>query len=304
MAREVITWLREFVSPHLVQECQVIGIPYSARSAYQWIEVVDTVPFGRSLVLDGKTQSSETDEFIYHEVLVHPPMITHPSPQRVFIAGGGEGATLREVLSHTTVVKAVMVDIDKEVVDVSRRYLPSWHQGSFDDPRAELHYEDAREYLKRSDTPFDVIIIDLSDPVEGNPSAPLYTREFYELALERLTPQGVLTVQAELANHGAAQAFAAICNTVGVVFPQVYPYHVCIPSFGGDWGFVLGSRSPDPTRLSPQDVDRAISARLSRPLKAYDGITHQGVFALPRQLREQIRAETRVITEAEPLVVV
>ena len=304
MAKEVNTWLREFVSPHVIQECQVSDIVYSAQSTYQWIEVVDTLPFGRSLVLDGKTQSSEADEFIFHEVLVHPPMLTHPHPQRVFIAGGGEGATLREVLAHNTVEKAVMVDIDKEVVEVARRYLTSWHQGSFDDARVELHHEDAGEYLQRSDTPFDVIIIDLADPVEGGPSALLYTREFYELALERLTPQGVLTVQAEVANHGATEAFTAICNTVGAVFPRVYPYRVCIPSFGGDWGFAMSSRSPDPTQPSPQDIDRAISNRISRPLRAYDGMTHQGVFALPKQLREELKAETKVISEKEPLVVV
>ena len=105
--------------------------------------------------MDGKIQSSEMDEFIYHEALTHPPMITHPHPETVFIAGGGEGATLREVLAHTSVKRAVMVDIDEEAVDICRRFLPFLSQGSFEDDRAELLYLDAREYLAESEEKFD-----------------------------------------------------------------------------------------------------------------------------------------------------
>ena len=304
MVNQVSTWFRESLTAHVAQECQVTDIVYSTQSPFQRIQVIETLPFGRALLLDGKIQSSEMDEFIYHEVLVHPLMITHPSPERVFIAGGGEGATLREVLSHQTVKKVVMVDIDEEVIEVSRKYLASWHQGSFDDPRTELRHEDAREYLSRTDMTFDIIIIDLADPSEGNPATLLYTREFYQLALERLTPQGMITTQAELACYGMAEAFKVICNTMEAVAPKVYPYHISIPSFGGDWGFVMGSRSLDPTQLSPQEVDRAIAARTSRSLKAYDGIIHQGIFALPKELRQQIKAETKVITEREPLFVI
>ena len=303
MGAKVSTWFRESVSDHVIQECQISNIVYSGQTDFQTIEVVDTLPFGRTLLLDGKTQSSESDEFIYHELLVQPPMITHPLPQQVFIAGGGEGATLREALAHTTVVRAVMVDIDREVVEISRRFLTSWHQGSYDDPRTELFHEDARDYLKRSNALFDVIIIDLSDPVAGNPSALLYTKEFYELAIGRLTPQGVLTVQAETVDYGRTQAFTAICATLSRVFPQVYPYHISVPSFSGDWGFVLASRSPDPTKLSPEEVDKAISARITRPLKAYDGETHGGIFSFPKHLREELRAEKRILTEGDLLVV-
>ncbi|MFQ5874527.1 MAG: polyamine aminopropyltransferase [Dehalococcoidia bacterium] len=303
MERDGNTWFRESIADHVYQETQITDILYSRRSAFQWIQVIETLPFGRILALDGKTQSAESDEFIYHETLVHPAMIGHPSPQRVFIAGGGEGATLREVISHNTVEKAVMVDIDKEVVEVARRYLSGWHQGAFDDPRVELHYEDARDFLRRSDAQYDVIIVDLSDPVLGNPSALLYTREFYDMVMERLTAQGVMAVQAESAEHGRTTAFTGICNTLASVFPRVYPYAIAIPSFGAEWGFVMGSKSPDPTVLSPQEVDRAVSARIGRLLKAYDGVTHNRVFALPKFLREELKAETKVITEREPLVV-
>ncbi|MFQ5933442.1 MAG: polyamine aminopropyltransferase [Dehalococcoidia bacterium] len=303
MEREGNTWFRESISEHVYQECLVADTVYSGQSPYQWIQVLDILPYGRVLVLDGKTQSAESDEFIYHEALVHPAMVTHPFPEQVFIAGGGEGATLREVLSHKTVQRAVMVDIDKAVIEASRKYLPSWHQGAFDDPRTELYHQDARQYLMQSDALFDVIIIDLSDPVVGNPAAPLFTREFYEMVLGRLTPQGTISIQAESTEHLTNRAFTAICNTVKAVFPSFYPYSVGIPSFGVEWGFVMASKSSNCTPPSPQKVDRTISDRLTRQLRSYDGITHSGMFSLPKHLREALKAETRIITEKEPLVV-
>jgi len=156
-------WFSDYISPDLTMLHSIKERIYSGRSKFQSIDIVNTGSFGICLILDGKIQSSEADEFIYHEALVHPAMITHPQPERVFIAGGGEGATLREVLAHKTVKRAVMVDIDEEVVSLCRRFLPSWHQNAFDDPRAELHFVDAREYLDESSDKFDVIIIDLAD---------------------------------------------------------------------------------------------------------------------------------------------
>jgi spermidine synthase len=124
-------WFRDPISPNFVQLHAIKDIVYSGKTRFQSVEVIHTSSFGECLVLDRKLQSSEMDEFIYHEALVHPSMITHPHPETVFIAGGGEGATLKEILSHTSVKRAVMVDIDEEAVDICRRFLPSLSQGSF-----------------------------------------------------------------------------------------------------------------------------------------------------------------------------
>ena len=129
------SWLRDEINPYLVQLHHVREVLYSGHSEYQSIEIVDTDSFGLCLVLDGKIQSSESDEFIYHEALVHPSMLSHRDPSRVLIAGGGEGATLREVLAYRAVKKVTMVDIDSHVIEVCRRFLPSIHRGAFDDPR-------------------------------------------------------------------------------------------------------------------------------------------------------------------------
>jgi len=294
-------WFRDPISPDFVQLHRVRDIVYSGKTKFQSVEIIHTNSFGRCLVLDGKIQSSEQDEFIYHEALVHPSMITHPYPRRVFIAGGGEGATLREVLAHSSVEKAVMIDIDQEAVDICRRFLPSMHQDSFEDSRAELHHLDAREYLANSKQKFDVIIIDLTDPLEGGPSYLLYTQQFYRLAQKRLDSEGILCLQAGCCCWGELGTFVAINHTLRSAFPLVFPYQADIPSFGGLWGFALASQQLDPLSLSVAEVDRRISARVSRKLRFYDGLTHQGMFCLPLYLRQEMAQGKRIITDENPL---
>jgi len=274
---------------------------YSGRSKFQSVDIINTGSFGVCLVLDGKIQSSEADEFIYHEALVHPAMLTHPRPERVFIAGRGERATLREVLAHKTVKKAVMVDIDEEVVSLCRHFLPSWHQKAFDDPRAELHFTDARKYLKESSDKFDVIIIDLADPLEQGPARLLYTQEFYQIVKQKLGPAGIMSVQAEPAEWRNLDNFTAIVNTLRNVFPIARPYQVHVPSFLGLWGFVAASQSLDPSELTPDEIDTRISTRISKKLKSYDGLTHQAMFTIPKHIREQLAASKRIITDKEPI---
>ena len=296
-------WIKEYITPVLYQMTAIQDKVYSGKTAYQNVEIVDTAPHGRCLLLDGKTQSAEADEFIYHEGLVHPAMVTHPNPVSVFIAGGGEGATLREALAHNTVQRAVMVDLDSEVVEVCMRYLPNHHRGAFNDPRTELHHRDAREYLETTRDTYDVIIIDLPDPQEEGPASFLYTQAFYRLLFERLNPQGVMAVQSEPCMVRNLEAFSAINNTLRSVFPTVYPYHIMVPSFASDWGFNLASTGPDPLALGPEEIDRRLASRGCESLGFYDGITHGGLFALPKHVRTALSNEQRVITEEDPLVV-
>jgi len=294
-------WFSDYISPDLTMLHSIKERIYSGRSKFQSIDIVNTGSFGVCLVLDGKIQSSEADEFIYHEALVHPAMLTHPQPERVFMAGGGEGATLREVLAHKTVKRAVMVDIDEEVVSLCRRFLPSWHQNAFDDPRAELHFVDARKYLDESSDRFDVIIIDLADPLEQGPARLLYTREFYQIVKQKLGPASIMSVQAEPAEWRNLDNFAAIANTLRDVFPIARPYQVHVPSFLGLWGFVAASQSLDLSELTPEEIDARISTRISKKLKSYDGLTHQAMFTIPKHIRQQLAANQRIITDKQPI---
>ena len=294
-------WFHDYISPDLTMLHSVKDEIYSGRSKFQTIGIIDSGSFGICLILDGKIQSSEMDEFIYHEALVHPAMLTHPKPEKIFIAGGGEGATLREVLAHRTVQKAIMVDIDEEVVAVCRRYLPSFHQNSFDDSRVELHFADARKYLEESSDKFDVIIIDLVDPLAKGPARLLYTQEFYKIVKQRLQPDGVISVQSESAGLADLQNFTAIVHTLGTTFSKTRPYQINMPSFTDLWGFTCASQGPDPSALTAEEIDNRISARISKELKAYDGLTHQAMFTFPKHIRQQLAATQRIITDKEPI---
>jgi hypothetical protein len=159
---------------------------FDGRSDFQRVQVVETEQFGKTLVLDGQTQSALADEKQYHETLVHPAMLQHPNPKSVFIGGGGEFATAREVLRHASVQRCVMVDIDELACDMCREHLPEWGNGAYDDERFVVAYEDARVWLEESDEMFDVIIMDICDPIEAGPGYRLYTHEFYEFCKTRL----------------------------------------------------------------------------------------------------------------------
>lgn len=298
-------WHYELITPGLLQTEQRLRVFYRGQTEYQHVEVMDGATFGRTLVLDGKTQSTEVDEFAYHEALVHPSMIAHPNPKSVFVAGGGEGATIREVMSHRSVEQVVMVDIDKQVVDLCREYLPNHHQGSFDDPRLELHHMDALEFLEDTSLRFDVVIIDVPDPLEAGPAYLLFTQEFYSLLKERLRPGGLMVAQS--GPTGPAfyeQCFSAVANTVGSVFSGVYLSEAFVPSFGTTWGFVIGSTGPDPTSLSVEETDSRISDRIEGELRFLDGITLRGMTSVPKYLRKAVDAEEKIITRDHPIFVV
>ena len=329
-------WFRDHVLPDLVQLHRIKKVIHSGKTPYQSVEFAELGPWGRCLILDDKIQSSEWDEVIYHQSLVHPPMMAHPDPRSVFIAGAvwtkryvqsvadflaanrcaGRyvvcvaqsmsglgaaavvGATLREVLAYGSVERAVMVDLDKDVVELCRRYLPTFHRGSFDDPRVELLFTDAKKYLEECEERFDVIILDLPEPIEGGPAYMLSTKEFYELVRDRLADDGTVSLQAGASTWGNHQCFTAVVSTVKAVFPLVFPYEVCVPSYCGMWGFAFASASLIPP--DADEVDRRIASRISKDLRFYDGLTHHGMFSIPRNLRRAIAEEKTVITIDNP----
>ncbi len=294
-------WLHDEISPDLVQLHSIKRVIYSGQTKFQSVDIVDTGSFGICLILDGKIQSSEKDEFIYHEALVHPPLIAHPEPKTVLIAGGGEGAALREVLAHSTVDRVVMVDIDQEVVDICQRYLSLFHRNSFHDHRVHLHFTDARSYMEQGKELFDAIIIDLADPLAGGPAYLLYTQEFYRAVKKRLARNGIMSVQAGPTSIISWRNFCTIINTLKTVFPIASPYHVHIPAFADVWGFACASSKINPQELLPEEIDRRLKSRLNKKLKFYDGITHQALFTLPKNLRHQIAITKKVITDKSPV---
>jgi spermidine synthase len=195
-----------------------------------------------------------------------------------------------------------MVDIDKEVVDICHRYLPTFHRGSFEDARVELHFTDARKYLQETSEKFDVIILDLVEPLEAGPACMLYTKEFYEIVRDKLNKGGIVSVQSGASGWINVQNYCAIVSTLKSVFTTVCPYQVYVPAFVDQWGYATASLSLNPALLSPGTIDVSVSTRLTNPLKSYDGISHQKLFALSKHLRQQLASANRVIADANPVV--
>ena len=211
--------LIESFSPHEGHVHGVTGVIATSRSPYQAIEIVELGSYGKALILDGKVQSTTVDEFIYHESIIHPAMLCHPNPRRVFVVGGGEGAPVREILKHRSVESVLMVDIDSAVVEFCRRHLPEMSAGAFEDPRVRVEFMDARAFLESSDQTFDILIIDISEPIEEGPAYLLFTQEFYKVVFDRLTAQGALAVQAGTVSLTGLDCFATVHATLRSVFP-------------------------------------------------------------------------------------
>ncbi len=249
------------------------------RSRYQEIVVADIEDFGRSLILDNYIQSSEVDEYIYHESLVHPAMVAHPNPRKVLIIGGGEGATLREVLKHECVEKAVMVDIDREVVEMARKYLEKWHQGAFDDPRAEVVIADGLKYVREVKEKFDVIVLDLTDPYGIEISKKLYSEEFYRAIYNILTDEGLMVTQAG-SSFFFEKVYDYVLRSVKSVFPIVVEYNVWVPVFGYANNFIVGSKKYDPLKLGVEEVDNILAKRGVKT-RFYNGKTHVALMYTP-----------------------
>lgn len=294
-------WFVEMYSEHEGHLHGFRRILVTDRTTYQQVEIVDTEAFGRCLLLDGKMQSSQIDEHIYHELLVHPAMVAHPDPRKVLIIGGGEGATLREVLRHATVRQADMLEIDEQVVAFAKHHLGDWHRGAFEDPRLRLVFGDGRQYVESTRERYDLIFIDVSDPGNEGPAILLYTLQFYQAAARCLKPDGLIVMQAGASSPTCGEIMSSIFRTVGKVFPVVRVYEAFIPSFGYPWGFCCGARKWDPAGLRREKVDRRLDRRGIRDLKAYDGQTHEGLFILPKTLRSMLTTQGRLIEDHQPI---
>jgi len=289
-------WFVEDGAENVIISFRALQRVYAGRSRYGRIDVIDTVEYGRVLFLDGIVQSAALDEFIYHESLVHPAMLVHPAPQTVCVIGGAEGATIREVAKYGDVRRIVMVDIDGELVEVCRRYLPEWSAGAYEDQRLELQIADGRRYLEETGETFDVILVDLGDPTAGSPALSLFTREFYNLVFRRLTPQGLACFQGEDLQPNRLAFHARMVNTIRSVFPRVVPYPYLLPSFHGLCGHILASKDLDPRALALEERLEGQPFRLRYLSPAF----LSGLFRLPAYVEEAYDRYREIMTDADP----
>jgi spermidine synthase len=273
-ARVLTEWLNDGYGVSLKA-----GLPLeSFRSAYQHIEVVDTDALGRVFLLDGSLMTSTGDEWFYHECAVHPAALAHPAPHRALIVGGGDGGAARQLLKHPSIERVTLCELDQAVLDMARRHFFSVHQGALDDTRVELQVGDGMRFLENSTQCFDLIILDLTDPV--GTAAALYTPAFFVLCREHLSPGGALSLHLgspQFQPGRVTRLYRDLCS----VFARVRPYLVPIALYGGLWAMACAS-----DKLAPADLDStAAAARLSERridgLNYYNAATHYAVQALP-----------------------
>lgn len=249
---------------------------HSENSAYQKIEVINNSHFGHILFLDGLVQTTEKDEFFYHEMLTHPALITHPDPQKVLVIGGGDGGVLKEVLRYP-IEKAQLVEIDPQVIKVSKKYFP-WLKNCLKDRRAEIVNADGKIFLQNSDQTFDVILVDSSEPV--GPSVSLHEETFYQALKARLAVHGAACLQL----GSPFYHLAAIIKTNAVLnglFQIARLYTAPVPTYpGGLWCYSFLSDTLDPL---------AIKRNPPLGLKYYSQDIHRAAFTLPNFLKEKLK---------------
>ncbi len=282
---ESSSWFTEKYTPHDSRRHELKRILVRAKTRFQEAVLADSYSFGRCLILNHEIQSAESDEFIYHECLVQPAMATHPEPRDILILGGGEGATLREILRHPRVKRVTMVDIDGEVVEFCRKYLTGWHQGALEHPKTRLLIEDARTFIEETTETFDLIISDLPTPQRPrDPVGRLYTLGFYRRLSRRLKPGGIFVAQSGSGHWLQIQFHTALRRTLKKLFKVVRACYAFVPSFDEPWAFLVASQTADPCRLSAARVDKKLGS-LRKTLRFYDGQTHEGLFRIPKYLR-------------------
>jgi len=279
-------WYVEQFSDTELHHHAIDELYYAGKTPFQSVAVLRTAVFGKMLVLDGDTQSSQADERIYHESLVHPALAACAARREVLILGGGEGATLREVLRHPGVARCTMVDIDGEVVELCKKYLPEWSAGAFDDPRANVIIGDALAFIKQPGT-FDAIISDLTEPLPDSPSFPLFNGEVFRDIKARLAPGGVYVLQASTAGFHNMALHAKMARTLRAYYKFVTSYYTHVPAFDNDWAFIACSDRLDLATLDDVTVTNYCSG-LRGENYFYDAVTHRRIFSLPLYLRREL----------------
>lgn len=295
-------WMLEFTrGPHSAHLFQVRRRVIHQKTALQLVDIVELFKYGKTLFLDERLQVSQADEFLYHESISHPALTAHPDPQNVLIIGGADGGTAYQVLKHKSVKELFLVDIDGQLIQICKKFLPEIHRNVFKNKKLKTIAADGRKFLNETKKRFDVIISDLTAPLINPPSYLLFTKNFYQIVYDKLKKDGLFSLQVDNFNHFDNKTFSAIYKTLKEVFPLVKPFRVFISSYDDTWGFIIASKKYDPSTLLPSEVERRIKKRNLRGLKFYDGEIHRSLFVLPRNLREAVQKQKRTISDKSPI---
>jgi len=271
-------WATEFQIPGMSLSLKVRQSLHLKKSEFQQVAVVDTYALGRVLLLDGIIQTTDKDEFVYHEMITQVALNGHPNPENVLIIGGGDGGALREVVGHPSVKKGVMVEIDEEVVKASKEFFPQL-SCSFAHEKGELIIEDGIKYVKGHKNIFDIIIVDSTDPI--GPAVELFSADFYSHAAACLKEDGMLVVQSESPFFNA-DIIRKVYDGISQSFALTKLYLAAVPTYpGGLWSFTIGSKKHDPEMINNPQAK-------ADSFKYYTPYVHRAAFKLPPFVQEII----------------
>ncbi|WP_407269237.1 polyamine aminopropyltransferase [Radiobacillus sp. PE A8.2] len=249
---------------------------HSEKTDFQQLDMLETVEWGNMLVLDGMVMTTEKDDFVYHEMMAHVPLFTHPNPKHVLVVGGGDGGVIREILKHEQVEKATLVEIDGKVIEYSKKYLPEI-AGELDNPRVEVQVDDGFMHIAKSEKAYDVIMVDSTEPV--GPAVNLFTKGFYAGISKALKDDGIFVAQSDNPWF-KADLIQQVYQDVKEIFPVTRLYTGNIPTYpSGLWTFTLGSKIHDPLKVKPErftDINT----------KYYTNELHYAAFALPKFVKD------------------
>lgn len=249
----------------------------SKKTKFQKIELVETPEFGNVLLLDNVTQVGEKNEYLYHEPMVHPALCSHPLPENILIIGAGDGGILREVLKHNTVKNVIMVELDGEVVEFSKKYLASVNKNCFKNKKVQVIVGDGRLYLETTKDKFDVVIMDMTDPF--GPSIMLYTKEFFQHVKRAFkNKRGILTMHTE-SPISRPKIYNSIIKTLESVFKNVNIFYLYIQMYATLWSIGICSDTVDTSKLKSNRITGILKKRKVGKLHAYSGLVHESMQA-------------------------
>lgn len=278
-------YLTEQQTDHMRLSVRATEVLHYERTPFQELTIVQTPQWGRLLVLDGFFQTNDVDEFVYHEMGAHVPLFTHPNPRRVLVVGGGDGGMVREVVKHPEVEHVDLVEIDRRVVELAKRYFPRIAVALTGNPKVRVNIADGIQWVKEREAEYDVIIIDSSEPF--GPGEGLFTPEFYASVHRCLKDDGIMVAQTESPWVNASiiqRAFAGISRS----FPITRLYTCSVPTYPtGLWSFTVGSKKYDPLDARPEARMGGMETRYYTPA------IHHAAFQLPPFIEKIIR-EARI----------
>jgi spermidine synthase len=255
----------------------------ASKTRFQDLEIHETPQFGKLFRLDGCFMTSEREEFVYHETLIHPALAALSAPKRVLIIGGGDGGAAEEALKHPSLDQVVMVELDEKVVEIAKQHFGAIHRGAFVHPKLKLLIDDGLKYLAETKEKFDHVALDLPDPI--GPATALYEESFFRDCKRSLAPGGVLTLHMG-SPWSRPDRVRMLYGRLAKMFKIARPYTMFIPLYGCLWSMCACSDSTDVASIGATEIDARVSARGVTHLQYYNGATHQALFALPNFVRD------------------